>query len=464
MKISAKQTVLSGSIQVPGSKSHTIRALLLATLARGTSRIKNPLPSADCLSTSRAVPLLGAKILLDENSRDVGQTWTVEGAGEKIHLPSDVVNVGNSGSLLYFLSPVASTFRGWSIFTGDESIRKRPVTHVVDALNQLGATCCTSIPGGESCPMLIKGAISTEKILQTGGELSQYISGLMMAATRMDGVLKMHLSNPKETPYLTMTKKWLESLGVHSEISDDFKRIQVFGGKKIDAFDKTIPSDWEAVAFPMIAAILTDSEIEILNVDTSGTQGDEAIVEVLKNLGADIQLDEKNSSLIVRGGKKSRDGIGRLSTENFSLGELHVNLSGYPDAVCALAVAACFTEGKIVIEDIGVCRKKETDRISVLKSELEKLGAEIQEGEDSLTIFGHSPVLKDGSENPEFALHGGTVESFLDHRAAMSFACLGLGLKNGAEVLVNDAECCSVSFPNFFETMNSIGANFAEKK
>jgi 3-phosphoshikimate 1-carboxyvinyltransferase len=127
-------------------------------------------------------------------------------------------------------------------------------------------------------------------------------------------------------------------------------------------------------------------------------------------------------------------------------------------------VAACFTEGKIVIEDIGVCRKKETDRISVLKSELEKLGAEIQEGEDSLTIFGHSPVLKDGSENPEFALHGGTVESFLDHRVAMSFACLGLGLKNGAEVLVNDAECCSVSFPNFFETMNSIGANFAEKK
>ena len=135
MKIIAKKTSLNGHIQVPGSKSHTIRALLLASLAEGTSYIRNPLPSADCLSASRAFPLMGAKIELEKDSVKIGQTWTVQGAGSKIHLPSNIVDVGNSGSLLYFMSPIAATFEGWSVFTGDESIRKRPVSHVLSLIH-----------------------------------------------------------------------------------------------------------------------------------------------------------------------------------------------------------------------------------------------------------------------------------------------------------------------------------------
>lgn len=119
-------------------------------------------------------------------------------------------------------------------------------------------------------------------------------------------------------------------------------------------------------------------------------------------------------------------------------------------------------EGTVFIEDIGVCRRKETDRIKVLKSELEKLGAQVEEGEDFLVIKGHSPVLADGKQNPEFVLHGAEVESYFDHRVAMSLACLGLGLKEGQEIKVKDAECCSVSFPEFFEAMNKIGAGFTK--
>ncbi|MGN0730210.1 3-phosphoshikimate 1-carboxyvinyltransferase [Treponema sp.] len=462
MKIIAKNTILHGHIQVPGSKSHTIRALLLASLAEGTSFIRNPLPSADCLSTSRAVPLIGAKITLDENSRKTGQTWTVEGAGGKIHLPDNVVDVGNSGSLLYFMSPIAATFDGWSIFTGDESIRKRPVDHVTDALRQLGAQAFTAKEKSGTCPLLIKGPVKSGCTVKTGGELSQYISGMMMAATRMNGTLKIELSNPKETPYLFMTKKWLESCGVNARISDDYKHIEVDGPVKIRSFDTVIPSDWEAVAFPLIAALITDSEITVDNVDLGGTQGDSAIVDVLKSLGADIDLNTENSSLTVRGGKKAKDGIGRLSAEHLDNGELHVNLSGFPDAVCALAAVSCFVEGTVFIEDISVCRKKETDRIAVLKSELEKLGASVEEGSDFIAIHGHSPVLRDGSANPDFSLHGAEVNSYLDHRVAMSLACLGLGLGAGQEVKVADAECCSVSFPEFFEAMNKIGAGFTK--
>ena len=450
MKILAKKNSLSGNIIVPGSKSHTIRALILASLAEGVSHISNPLPSADCLSASKAIQEIGAKVDFDNENN----IWTVTGAGKNVHLPSNVVDVGNSGSVLYFFTPICATFEGWSIFTGDSSIRKRPVLHLLEALKQLGANCYVSRPEENAPPALVQGPIKAGKVV-TDGRLSQYISGLMMASTLIDGKLEIELTDPKEVPYLDMTKYWLESLGVQVEMSSDYKKISVSGPYQLKAFDKAIPSDWEAVAFPLIAALISDSKIVIDNVDGSGTQGDDAIVSVLQSVGADIVWDKESSQLIVTGGN-------RLSTENLTDKTLRVNLAGFPDAICALAVIACFIEGKTVLEDIGVCRRKETDRIKVMKSELEKLGAKVEEGEDFIAIYGHSPILPDGSENPEFTLHGGNVESYDDHRVAMSLACLGLGLKEGENVIVNDAECCSVSFPGFFEVMNKINANFTE--
>ena len=450
MKILAKKNSLSGNIVVPGSKSHTIRALILASLAEGVSHISNPLPSADCLSASKAIQEIGAKVDFDNENN----IWTVTGAGKNVHLPSNVVDVGNSGSVLYFFTPICATFEGWSIFTGDSSIRKRPVLHLLEALKQLGANCYVSRPEENAPPALVQGPIKAGKVV-TDGRLSQYISGLMMASTLIDGKLEIELTDPKEVPYLDMTKYWLESLGVQIEMSSDYKKISVTGPYQLKAFDKAIPSDWEAVAFPLIAALISDSKIVIDNVDGSGTQGDDAIVSVLQSVGADIQWNKETSQLFVTGGN-------RLSTENLTDKTLRVNLAGFPDAICALAVIACFIEGKTVLEDIGVCRRKETDRIKVMKSELEKLGAKVEEGEDFIAIYGHSPILADGSENPEFTLHGGNVESYDDHRVAMSLACLGLGLKEGENVIVNDAECCSVSFPGFFEVMNKINANFTE--
>lgn len=463
MNIRSQKNSLTGSICVPGSKSHTIRALLLASLADGISRIKNPLPSAYCLSTAAALPLIGSEVDLNLSpDGEAGSEWTVSGAGKNLHLPTDVVNVGNSGSLLYFLSPIAATFEGFSIFTGDESIRKRPVFHVVDALNQLGAKAACSVPKAKTCPLVIQGPVTKNHVVTAGEVSSQYISGLMMAAILMKGGISIELTNPKETPYLTMTQKWLEKVGVKCEISSDYKKISVEGPVNLKAFDASVPSDWEGVAFPLIAALITDSEITIENVDSSGTQGDDAIVELLKSVGADIDWNKKNQTLTVRGLSKSKDGIGRLTTENLPGGELHANLSGYPDAICAVAAIACFIEGKTVIEDIAVCRRKETDRIKVLKAELTKFGAQIEEGEDFMVIYGHSPILADGKSNPEFKLHGATCDSYADHRVAMALSCMGLGLPKGEITVVTGAECCSVSFPHFYEVMNAIGANFAE--
>ena len=460
MDIIAKHSSLSGHIQVPGSKSHTIRALLLAALAEGESHIYNPLPSADCRSTAAAVPLLGAQV---DFGTEEGGCWAVRGAGERFHLPDDVVDVGNSGSLLYFLSPLAATLEGWSVFTGDESIRRRPVDHVVEALRQLGAEAYTARPGSPNCPLLIRGPMQKPYRLTTAGSVSsQYISGLMMAALRLDAPLELELTDPKETPYLTMTQKWLEKVGAEVTVADDFKRIRVKGPGRISAFDATVPSDWEAAAFPLVAALLTDSEITVDNIDCSGIQGDDAIVGILQSMGADIELDRNRAALTVHGGKRARKGLGRLSTEGCPDGQLHVNLSGLPDAICALAVAACFCEGDSYIEDIAVCRRKETDRIEVLQKELGALGADIEAGEDYMVVHGHAPILPDGTRNPAFKIHGGRVASHADHRVAMSLSCLGLALPDGEQVRISGAECCSVSFPRFYPVMETIGACFEE--
>ena len=444
MKAVAKKSVLSGHITVPGSKSHTIRALILAAMADGTSHISNPLPSNDCLSTAAAVRKVGAEVDFGEGENS--GVWTVRGAGAGLHLPADQIDVGNSGSLMYFLCPVLSTLKGDCTFTGDESICRRPVNHLVDALCQLGANA-KCINGGTTPPFSFCGPIDVNKKLVTEGALSQYISGFMMAASRLNGTLEMELWNPKETPYLTMTKLWLESVGVPVKISDDFKKISVTGPVPFKAFDKAVPSDWEGVAFPLVAALISGSEITIDNVDGSGSQGDDKIVEVLQSVGADIEWLRDEEKLIVRGGKK-------LTTDSLPNKELRVEMSAFPDAICALAVAACFIEGKTVFTDIDICRKKETDRIVAMTSELTKLGAHIVDEGNQLVVYG------DGGK----CLHGGEVESFKDHRIVMSLACLGLGLGDGESVVVNDAEWCSVTFPHFFEVMNEIGAGFETRQ
>ena len=456
MKAIAKKSMLKGHITVPGSKSHTIRALILAAMAEGTSHISNPLPSNDCLSTAAAVRKVGADV--DFGDGENSSVWTVRGAGSKLHLPADQIDVGNSGSLMYFLCPVLSTLPGDCTFTGDESICRRPVNHLIDALCQFGAKGRSLNAGpdgsaGTTPPFTFCGPIDVNKKLVTEGALSQYISGFMMAASRLNGTLKMELTNPKETPYLTMTKLWLESLGVPVQISPDFKEISVKGlvdaeGKPapFKAFDRAVPSDWEGVAFPLIAALISGSQITIDNIDGSGSQGDDKIVEVLQSVGADIDWRREESQLLVKGGNK-------LTTNSLPDKELTVEMSAFPDAICALAVMACFIEGKTVFTDIDICRKKETDRIKAMTSELTKLGAKIVDEGDRLVVYG------DGGRS----LHGGEVESYKDHRIVMSLACLGLGLPDGQSLTVNDAEWCSVTFPKFFEVMNDIGAGFETK-
>ncbi|MCR5613906.1 3-phosphoshikimate 1-carboxyvinyltransferase [Treponema sp.] len=492
------------SIRVPGSKSHTIRALILACMSEGKTQITNPLKSADALSTAKAIAKLGASVeFCDEQN-----IWNVNGAGKNFHLPDCPIDVGNSGSLMYFISPVLATLNGRCVITGDESIQKRPVAHLTDALSQLGASAFCQNKDSVTPPFEFTGPISNQNELVTEGKLSQYISGFMMAATRLKGTTRLNLTTPQETPYLSMTKYWLDKYGVKSTISEDYKKITVDGSVDLKAHDVTIPSDWEAVAFPLIAALIANEHIVITDIDDSGTQGDEKIVELLQAYGADIIWDKAAKTLEVNAHLKASDsyaasdsktGATDTSCDAKSDGDrdykilrapnkqMTISMAAYPDAICALCVIACFAEGTTVFTDIDICRKKETDRIKVMTEILSSLGAEIKDNGDTLVINGHSPFMREGanstgagtcseccgvnnsgsvaralSKNPAFVMHGGKVDSYLDHRVAMSLACYGLFLPESDPVIIKDAECCDVSFPGFFDIMNkSLGTEFA---
>lgn len=436
---------LSGTLTIPGSKSHTIRACIFGALATGTSYIHNPLTSADCIAALTAIKEIGADYEMKDG------LWIIHGAGTRLHLPENVIDVGNSGSVLYFLTPICATMNGWSIVTGDESIRHRPVTHLLDALQQMGCETIISRPNVNAPPIMVKGPAKSG-IVVTDGILSQSITGLLIAASLLPGKTEFILRNPKETPFLTMTELWMRDLGIPINISKDFKRITVSGPMNYPAFERIMPSDWESAAFPIVAALITNSTITINKVDTSKSQGDAQIVDILKEMGADIELIEddperQTGHLIVRGGNKSR-----LPNKGVLHG-IRVNCSNYPDAVPALSVAACFAEGEMVIEDIGVCRHKETDRIVIMAKELSELGAKVTETQDSLIIHGANKAA------PGFSLHGGTVHGYGDHRVAMALSVLGLGLNKGT-VKVHDAECCDMSFPTFYTTMNEVGCEF----
>lgn len=420
MDIKSQPSKITGHINLPGSKSHTIRAFLLAALAQGTSVIEGPLISDDTNSVLRAIEQFGAKFKRDENKNVIEITGTESAANllsginsSKISDDSPVpVDVGNSGSLMYFLAPVLAAGSRKVTFTGDSSICKRPVDFMLKSLEQLGV----KTDGAKNPPFTVQGPADFSKGVTAKGDFSQPVSGLMMSAAFAQKELNITLTAPEETPYLTMTKHWLETAGARCHISPDFKSIKVSPSSlPLQNFTCRIPSDWESAAFPLVASYITKSSVVIDNLDTSGSQGDSIIAEYLANW------------------------------------PLQINVSSIPDSICALTVAAIFTKAKTEFTGISICRKKETDRIKALCTELSKLGAKLEDTGNTLTVYG----------NPD-ELHGGTLESYKDHRLAMAFACAGLGLKSGESVIIKDAECCSVSFPNFFETMKQIGANFTE--
>ncbi len=430
MKIISSKSQLSGSVRIPGSKSHTIRAIVLASLAEGQSTIRQPLISLDTLSAVRAYRMLGAEIEADENSSE----WSIKGFSGKPIVPEDVINVGNSGTSLRMAMGTAALLgrnEGYVVFTGDNQIRKRPSGPLLVSINELGGYA-KSTRNNNFPPFIITGKLKGGKTRMQATS-SQYLSALLINCPFAEGNSEIELTLLNEKPYVEMTLYWLDRLGIKYE-NHDFKRFVVPGSQKISNFDITIPADFSSATFFLCAAAIVGKDVRIEGLDMNDTQGDKAVVDYLRDMGAGIEILEQTKTIIISADK---------------LHGIEIDMNATPDAVPAMSVLACFADSPTKLFNVAQARIKETDRLSVMAHELSKLGARIKE-------------LPDGLEIIPTKLKGGQVEGHDDHRVVMALALAGLAIDE--PVIVNGAEAASVTFPNFVELMNKLGAKMEMKQ
>ncbi len=417
MKLKSQKSSLKGKVRIPASKSHTIRALIIATLADGESELLNPLNSGDTKSCCKTCEALGAEIQYFDDK------WIVKGTGGNLKNTKGVIDVGNSGTTLYITLSAAALGQSSYEFTGDYQIQRRPSTPLLNSLNDLGVEA-KSVKGNGCAPITVRGPIQGgETVIEC--QTSQYLSSLLLCCplAKGDSVINVPLLN--EQPYVEMTLDWLTRQGIKFK-NAEFKKFKVFGNQNYNSFSREIPADFSSATFFLVAAAITNSEVTLLGLDMNDSQGDKAVVEMLKKMGA--KIDVGDDFVKVSGGK---------------LNGAVLDLNSTPDAIPAMAVAACFATGETRLVNVPQAREKETDRIAVMCKELKKLGADIEELPDGL-------VIKNSK------LKGGDVCGHDDHRVVMAMAVAGLRAET--PVIVDSAEAMDITFPNFVELMNSLGA------
>lgn len=412
---------LQGKLVVPPSKSHTLRALVFALMAKGKSQIHSYLHSPDTLAMIEAIRLLGAQV---EAAPDC---ITVQGAGGKISFAEDVINCGNSGQVLRFIGALAALSPHYTVLTGDASIRyNRPVQPLLDGLTQLGAFA-GSTRGDGKAPIIIKGPLTCSSAT-IDGEDSQPVSGLLIASSFAEHPIKISVNNPGEKPWIDLTLHWLKRFGISCEHSN-YTHYQLSGRASISGFSYTVPADFSTAAFPLAAALATQSELTISSLDMEDPQGDKALIPLLEKMGANISYDAKTGILKIH--------------KNSTLKGKRIDINNFIDALPILAVIGCFCKGETEIVNGAIARKKESDRIACMVCELKKMGAEIEERTDGLLVR-HSP------------LQGAQLESYRDHRISMALAIAAMGARG--ESTINGVEASAKTYPTFADDFRSIGA------
>jgi len=399
----------------------------MGLLAEGTSVIHNPLPGNDGLSACRAAEVLGASVLRNDG------IWTVAGKGGRLDPPEHIIDTGNSGTTTSFVTGLCSLVNGYAVITGDEQIRRRPVRPELDALRSLGAFCLITRPGSD-CPPVVVGGHLHGGTCRLPGYNSQHVSGVLVPGALIPAgeEIRIEVDDPRESSYIQMTIDWMKKYGVTARASEDCRSYRVCGGQTYRACETWVSGDWSGVAFPLVAAVCTDSTVVIRGLDFDDPQGDKRIVEILISMGADIVKNLPDHSLVIRGGK-------RLA------GNIRIDMNDIPDALPALAVAAAYACGETEFTTLAHVRVKESDRVAVMCGELTKCGADIEITSDTMTVHGGHP------------LHGALIDSHGDHRVAMAMTVCGL-FADG-QMRIQNAECASVSFPGVYEVMKSAGAD-----
>lgn len=415
---------LFGKIEVPSSKSHSIRAIILASLAHGTSTIYKRLNSPDIHHTIKACRMFGANI------EERGEDLVIVGTGGVFHSPKEPMDSGNSGQILRFIGALAALSSQETILTGDDSIQtRRPVKPMLEALKQLGAKA-VSLKGNDLAPIKIQGPAKPGHTSLIGHD-SQPVSGMILLAAFLEGVTDIKVSEPGEKPWIDLTLYWLDKLKVAYE-NHHYEHYKIYGRRDIHAFSYQVAADFSSAAYPMAAALLSRSSVVLSNMDMQDPQGDKKIIEAYRAMGASITYDSRKRRLSVEPSSNPLKGA-----------ELDIN--DYIDAITILSVVGSFAKGETHIKNAAIARKKESDRIKCIAHELKKMGAHIHEKPDGLIIS-------------QSNLHGASLDSHHDHRMAMSLIIAALHAKGKS--CVHNIDCIAKSYPTFIEDMRKLGATF----
>jgi 3-phosphoshikimate 1-carboxyvinyltransferase len=423
IEISTVRGPIQGRVWPPGSKSITNRAVVCAVLANGVSTLTGALDSEDTRVMLESLTRLGFEV----EAKDSRQTLVVNGAHGLVPALEADLFCGNSGTTIRFLTALVTLGHGYFRLDGVPRMRERPVDDLLNALNQLGANTRSELDNG--CPPIIVHAngLAGGRAKLRGDISSQFLSGLLMAAPAARSSIELVMDGPLVSkPYVLMTASVMESFGVALDLDESLSRFAINSPQDYRARDYAIEPDASAASYFWAAAAICGGHVTIDGLSSSSIQGDVEFVACLEQMGCVVH--RTSDSITVSG--RATHGI-------------DVDMNAISDTVQTLAVVALFAEGPTTIRNVKHIRHKETDRISALATELRKLGAEVEESDDAL-------VVTPGT------LRAAMIDTYGDHRMAMSFALAGLRLPG---IRIRDPSCVDKTYPNYFQELRKLTAN-----
>lgn len=410
--------VISGEVTAPPSKAHTHRALFAGLLSNGITEIKNPLSCDDTERSAAAVLALGASLKRDPNA------WVVISNGHPNSVTREI-HCGESGVTLRFTIPIASLTGEEIIFKARKGLIRRPIEPLAQAMHQLGVRVAVLKEGIR----IAHGPPLGGRVQIRGNVSSQFVSGLLLAAPMMREGLRLEMTSPLESRgYVQLTMEIMKHHGIEVTSNNELSLFEIRPRQEYCPAAESVPGDFSSASFMISAAAITNSKLLIRGLLPEESEPDSVVVSILSKMG--IALRFVQEGLIVDGGH---------------LNGAIINISDCPDLGPVLAVLGCYADGGTRITGANRLRYKESDRLNAIASELRILGARIDETKDGLVV--HGPR----------SLQGGKVNSHGDHRIAMALSVAALGAKG--EVVIEDAECVSKSYPAFFYDLRLIGVD-----
>ncbi len=412
MKISISKSEIKGNLTVPSSKSYTIRGFIAAAMARGESRIINPLASDDTEAAKGMLTGIGVKI------SEAGDEWKVSGGN--FIAPATDLYAAESATTFRFMTAIASLVPGKCRLVPGPGLSKRPITPLLEALYRLGVK---SSLNGNGAVIVEGGSLTGGKTELPGNISSQFVSALLLAAPLALDEVAVRVIPPLESkPYVKMTIECLEKFGVRIDASGDLLELKI----KPQAYRPAgyrVEGDWSSASYLLaLGAVL--GETRVLNLNPDSLQGDKVILKYLAEMGADITINKE--SIVVRKSK---------------LRAIKTDLRNSIDLLPTMGVLGAVAEGTSEFTGIERARIKESNRVLAVRTGLERMGIKVTEEKDKFAVTGGKPI-------------GAEIDSHDDHRIAMAFSILG-GV--AGDTVIDDAECVSKTFPDYWEVVKGAG-------